>query len=465
MRGSEIGYILYSDMTRSKDLDSSKTPIGVVVCSYADGSGQAIALQSIGKYQWGGYDTRIENEEYNYWNAMEMNSSFITDGGRGLSYTRSSFNTKQLINAGDKQIYPAAWAAHEYSTEGTSPGDWSLPAPGVAVSIKNNIETINRKLGLLLFGYEVPDRSNNLLSLEDIGPNHHAEDYTFWTSTEDTSSAAWLFDAQEDCGINNDTSSRIDDDICDGYYNPLYEGEGIGEASKYKCNKVRPVISFCPDGYEFNHYYNICKKKGACNGSAQNCKIGDIVYSDKTCSATLISGKTPIAVVVHKSPDGNCAQAISLSDTKGYFPWNNTSKDITGIFNYRTETGASQDYASCENTEAIVAVTSYTTAAQAANSYSTTGTNRGDWCLPALGIWKDILNNKTIIDNAINLAGGTPLNTKYKYWSSSEEAPLYNSSIVDVYAWAIKFSDDGSYLVSPSGKNNYTLLTRPVIEF
>ena len=461
MRGSEIGYILYSDMTRSKNLDSSKTPIGVVVCSYADGSGQAIALQSIGKYQWGGYDTLIENEEYNYWNRIE-NISFIK--GEGISYTRSSFNTKQLINAGDKQTYPAAWAAHEYSTEGTSPGDWSLPTAGVAVSIKNNIETINSKLSLLLFGYELPGSSSNLLSLEDIGPNYHETDYTFWTSTEDSSLAAWLFHAQEDCGLSDDIALHYTEDgICDGYYNPLYEGEQIGEASKYKCNKVRPVISFCPDGYEFNHYYNICKKKGACNGSAQNCKIGDIVYSDKTCSATLISGKTPIAVVVHKSPDGNCAQAISLKDTYSKFSsWGAESKDITGVFNYNYKTGASQDYASCENTTAIVAETedeeyNYLNAANDARKYNTAGTEMGDWCLPAAGILIDVLNNLTTINNAINLAGGSPVTGSY--WSSSERTPPFFGE--DFYSWGIVIEENR---LSEVRRDVYSKV-RPVIEF
>lgn len=59
MKGNEHGYILYSDMTRSKNLISGKTPIGVVVCSYADGGGQALALDSIGKYVWGDDRTDI----------------------------------------------------------------------------------------------------------------------------------------------------------------------------------------------------------------------------------------------------------------------------------------------------------------------------------------------------------------------------------------------------------------------
>ena len=45
--------------------------------------------------------------------------------------------------AGNKSKNPAVWAANEYKTEGTSAGDWCLPAAGIFTSYYNNRTTIN----------------------------------------------------------------------------------------------------------------------------------------------------------------------------------------------------------------------------------------------------------------------------------------------------------------------------------
>ena len=57
----EIGSILYSDMTCYKEAQAGKTPIGVVVYVDGLGGGQAMALKSIGKYQWSTEYARILN--------------------------------------------------------------------------------------------------------------------------------------------------------------------------------------------------------------------------------------------------------------------------------------------------------------------------------------------------------------------------------------------------------------------
>ena len=124
--GTEIGYILYSDMTRSAELDESKTPIGVVVCSYADGGGQALALTNLNqKYKW-------SEENIDILSLKNFSSSTASQ-----DYA-SCDNSKKIMAMGDASLYPAVWAAHNYTTEGTKVGDWCLPAAGIlSLYLKN----------------------------------------------------------------------------------------------------------------------------------------------------------------------------------------------------------------------------------------------------------------------------------------------------------------------------------------
>ena len=131
MKGSQLGYILNSDMTVTSSKQSGKTPIGVVVCSYSGGGGQAMALKSIGNYEWGGYGTDISTLP-NKTSSEAASKDYDSCG-----------NTAKIIAAGDKTTYPAAWAAHEYKTAGTEAGDWCLPAAGIIVSIYNNRNVID----------------------------------------------------------------------------------------------------------------------------------------------------------------------------------------------------------------------------------------------------------------------------------------------------------------------------------
>ena len=214
---------------------------------------------------------------------------------------------------------------------------------------------------------------------------------------------------------------------------------------------------------------NVKPEWGKCNGSAKNCNIGDILYSDGTCSAQNISGKTPIAVVVYKSADGNCAQAMALNsvDTApggGYsvssMPWGGYGTDIPGLKNITSDSSASTDFKSCKNTAIITAAGDKITypAAWAAKIYNTTGTEPGDWCLPAAGIMTSIKNNMSAINNGLNLAGGAQIGTSSYFWSSSED--------YSYYAWYSDFSRAYGLGNNGSGHHkNYSSEVRPVLEF
>ena len=119
LTGKETGYILYSDMTKSKDVVSGKTPIGVVVCSYSDGGGQAIALKSIGTYPF----------------AVNSKYDSVSPISNAWSDINSCRHTKTIMSNCAESDCQAAWVAQQYKTAGTVAGDWCLPSPGIAVAM------------------------------------------------------------------------------------------------------------------------------------------------------------------------------------------------------------------------------------------------------------------------------------------------------------------------------------------
>ena len=186
-----IGSILYSDKSCSSNLMlGNKTPIGIVVYIDGTGGGQALALKSIGKYEWGGYGTNISAlpDYTDYTSASSASQDFA-----------SCENSKKIMAAGNKSTYPAAWAANEYKTEGTSAGDWCLPAPGIFTSYYNNQTAIN-------------------LGFEKAGGTTFTDSTYAWSSSEHYNHRAWLSNFRSEYGLNY--------------------------ANKDNSNEVRPVIEF-----------------------------------------------------------------------------------------------------------------------------------------------------------------------------------------------------------------------------
>ena len=184
-----VGNIFYSDWTCSIELDSSKTPIGVVVYDDGLGHGQVMALKSIGSKKWATVGT-----------GTFANISTLSDYDTAeiAQYdTASCANSAKIMTAGNKSKYPAVWAANEYSTEGTSAGDWCLPAAGILTSLCNNLDAINTGLS----------RAKGVKFSSGA-----------WSSSENYSTKAW-------------------EAICGNEY-------GLGDNVKDTGNEVRPVLAF-----------------------------------------------------------------------------------------------------------------------------------------------------------------------------------------------------------------------------
>ena len=181
-----------------------------------------------------------------------------------------------------------------------------------------------------------------------------------------------------------------------------------------------------------NEITNIKKKiteleEGCCSGSdsgSGKCQIGSIFYSDKTCSSSLETGKIPIGVVVYLDSTGH-GQAVSLKTVESPFfstsfyqnsgtsegsCFINTSQDVSLSEMYKGSLDkAIQDFDSCGNTKKLLAAGYAMQGARRTNEFSTEGTKAGDWCMPAAGVLNNIIENKTIINTAMKLVGGTEI--------------------------------------------------------
>ena len=227
---------------------------------------------------------------------------------------------------------------------------------------------------------------------------------------------------------------------------------GVGET----CHEKYAECS-CYSGYKWDSGQCAETKWVSCGGYVQNCSIGDILFSDGTCHADVVEGKTAIGVVVYVNSEG-CGQAMALKPLESAYQWASAgSVKIPGISIASDNLSASYDFRSCENTAMIIAAGDKSTypAAWAAHDYKAEGTNSGDWCLPAAGVFTSYYNNQDVINNAFNKVGGTPINTGEFYWSSTDHNGYYK--------WSSNFSKE--YGINYNISNGGVVPVRPIIEF
>ena len=180
---------------------------------------------------------------------------------------------------------------------------------------------------------------------------------------------------------------------------------------------------------------------GACEETAvaQNCTVGMIYYSDKSCSEDVDASKTAIGVVVKDN------ELVMSQRTADYMMWSYDFIDVSEVTNYTGSSGAKTDYNGKANTLAIASAHSGETASENAaiycNSYSTAGTSAGDWYLPAAGeLYDYFYGNYDTLNATVNKLGWNSF--AEWYWSSSE----YSAG----YAWNVSSSSGG---MSYNGKD------------
>lgn len=201
-----------------------------------------------------------------------------------------------------------------------------------------------------------------------------------------------------------------------------------------------------------------------CKERRAKCQIGWIYYNDETCSADVISGKTPLGVVVYVSPNRFGGQVMSAwpvdesgnkSNSNVAMKWGGYGTNIPNLPDYTSDTSAVQDFDSCGNTDKIIAYGGASTypPAWAARSYAPTAETKGKWCLPAAGVLISAYNNQSAVQAGISKLGGI-IYPRWLLWSSTE--------VGSYSAWYSSFDgNSGLYHNEKYGINGF----RPVLEF
>ena len=246
------------------------------------------------------------------------------------------------------------------------------------------------------------------------------------------------------------------------------------EAYKYTCTGTneQPGTDKCGDkyksctctsGYEWKD--GKCQTKGPvlgqCTGYAKNCKIGDILNSDGTCTTDNI--KMPLGVVV--SIKDNCGYAMTAIPIRTSIKWS-TEHTNSGTFQSSYWQNAIKDFDVSGNMAKIIQAGNSSTypAAYAALNYApnTAPTTKGKWALPTAGILNSLYTNLNIINNTISKLGGIQFTNDNEYiWSSSE----CSSYLIWIFCTSGGAKDRGGLCTNPKERDFSSSIMRPVLAF
>ncbi|MBR1605264.1 MAG: hypothetical protein IJ660_04070, partial [Alphaproteobacteria bacterium] len=170
------------------------------------------------------------------------------------------------------------------------------------------------------------------------------------------------------------------------------------------------------------------------------CNVGDIYYSDDTCSSDVISGKTPIGVVY----DTEHKLVVGLEE--GNAMWGGYGTDVPDIANPSNVYAARDDLEGKSHTNVLVSLGGYPAAKYC---YDMT-TGGKEWYLPAFGeLYKMYTANGSsegyvMLNKVFNAIGGTPIDSD-GYWTSTEVdwagAGRLNPPAAYLYGGTIKTSE------------------------
>ena len=222
---------------------------------------------------------------------------------------------------------------------------------------------------------------------------------------------------------------------CDSSFRYDCSGENITGGTGSACGGKYVSCECSSTEYVFSNGSCVCDT---------SCKVGAIYYSDGTCSACVVSGKTAIGIVVKDNE-------LVMSNRTGSIQWGGRGTDISTLANLTTVDAAKADFNGKENTAKIVAhfgedVDTSLHAGVFCHKYTTEGTNAGDWYLPAAGeFYSYVYGNWSSKLSATATKLGWDI--AYYFWSSSEGSGSY--------AWYVDSNHDN---VNYDGKlNDYSV--------
>jgi len=159
-----VGTIYYSNGKCSNDYISCQNPIGVVV------KDNELVMSAPIRMVWGNYGTDVSGLTN-----ISSSSTAKTDmnGKSNTSIIASEHSSSGLTSSNSAAIY-----CNSYSTDGTSVGDWYLPAAGELYSyVYGNYDTINPVATTMGWTY--------------------FDGYAFWSSSENSNYYAWHVDSDD----------------------------------------------------------------------------------------------------------------------------------------------------------------------------------------------------------------------------------------------------------------------------
>ena len=376
----DVGNIYYSDKTCSSCYNTGKTPIGVIALK--QGKARLIMNLSETALPW----------------------SPTKDEIAGMGSSAGKTDTTMWVNYyGSGYTEYAAGYCYNYTTAGTTQGQWFLPSAEEYEKIATGLTAVNRGLqesgSVSLSGeyYTVTSESKDKAKLSNGG----SSDKSLAQKTR-----CLLYAEVNDAN----TSSSL----CSTAYKYACAGEGylcgMGETCGWLFQKCE-----CAEGYYNSNNYCL-----SCQVSCD--EVGSIYYSDGTCSTCQELSKTPVGIVAYK--DDNKRLMISLENIK--LPWSATSEDIPDLPNLATIEEAKADMDGKKNTKIIVDyygadADSSTNAAVYCYNYAPIGMedSKGQWYLPAVGeLYFRIYNNWSAIYSSVTKLGASF--TPDMHWSSSE---------------------------------------------
>ncbi len=171
-----VGMIYYSDKSCSSTYDNSKTAIGVVV-KYNE---LVLSQKSSSTMKWGTYGTNVSG------------LTDITSTAGAIADYNGKANTAAII-AGDSGAVAAKYC-NDYTTAGTSAGDWYLPATGELYSyVYGNYNAINT-------------------AMTSIGWTFDSA--YFWSSSEYSSGGVWTVNSSSGRMFSSTNKVAYDSVVC-----------------------------------------------------------------------------------------------------------------------------------------------------------------------------------------------------------------------------------------------------------
>ena len=429
--GCVFGSILYDDLKcyTSSNVPSGRVPIGVV---FDEVNTLAAALDEK-SLKWG-------------WSSVDISGIGSSSGDYGKG------NTKKIIDAFlaagkidlNKDTTYAAGYCYNYTTPGVVRTNWFLPDNETMTKVMDSVSTLNWVL-------------ENIASAEELGGSYHASQ-----SNVNTSSA--------NCYIRDSSPWRI-------------ESSGCGSDHRNYGKHSRCVINYTD----------------VVGPTPKTCEIGDVVYDDLKCYTLEPEGVTAIGIAVDPSQrlmlglnelDYSGPSVLGSPIVDGTLRWmgaNQNSLDMRKVLdvNEDLQQKACTEYevraGTCStDAKAVTAMfasedailewlkpiveekygargnfkfTEFDNAApDYCLNYSTAGTSKGDWFIPAADTWIKVFENYDLIESVLTAVGGTKIrgsksSRSTSYWSTTvTKMPEKETDNVDYGFFAVSMNFEDKYI-------------------